>query len=312
MAAISSVIPTNGFAYQHSAPSVSTGSVTRVANRLYIAWVFNRRSGTPTIPTVSGFTQIDTNANGNFRVTALCYLSASPPGAGAITADFGGVNQTDCFIVIEEFTNASTQGTNGSGAILQILKILGTGATIAPDDPSAYTAFRTAFNSDSACAMGTIRNSASGDNMTSGVGFTELYDDNEAPPEAAVDWKPGAPTGNAPGGNILGTWISGTVKDYAVLLLEVKNQTTSITLGIPTETDSAASMAANSPHHRTIGLASEVGEVAFAMSIQKVVRLGLPTESIAAVGVNAIKIFHKTTLPLEANDVASLPIYPIE
>lgn len=120
--------PLTSLADSTNAASYATPSVTPGANRLILVAVENNRIGGATTPTLSGngltWVAIDNqpfSATNNYLITLFRSMGASPS-TGAITADFGGVNQTGCAISVAEFDGVDTSGTNGSGAVVQSAK----------------------------------------------------------------------------------------------------------------------------------------------------------------------------------------------
>jgi hypothetical protein len=101
------------------ASSFATNSYTPTANRLMIAYVGNTKSGTPETPTLSGngltWDQLVTyqpdTAGTQRRMTIFVAKSGASPSAGAVTADFGGVSQLGCAVIVDEFNGADLTGT---------------------------------------------------------------------------------------------------------------------------------------------------------------------------------------------------------
>lgn len=110
------------------ATSYATASVSPTANLLELLAVHNGDAATPPpTPTVTGcnltWVQVATVLFGDDlavhrRLTLFRAMGASPT-TGALTIDFAGATEAGCAWSLDEFTNADTSGTNGSGAIVQ-------------------------------------------------------------------------------------------------------------------------------------------------------------------------------------------------
>ena len=155
------------------ANSYATASISPTTNRLIIATVTSSKSGTPDTPTLSGngltwvqFNQIAYDTVGTQRASTFFRAMGSSPTPGAVTADFGGVTQTACVIIIDEFSDVDTSGTNGSGAIVQSV----TGTEYSLD---TLTITLGSFSSANNATYGVVSNGDSG-NYTAGTGFTQV------------------------------------------------------------------------------------------------------------------------------------------
>lgn len=105
------------------ASSYATASITPTGNLLLLAAVFASKTGGSGIPTLSGngvtWVQVATLLQDTARRVTLFRGMVSSPSAGAVTIDFGGVNQLRCGWSIAEFAGINTGGTNGSAAVVQ-------------------------------------------------------------------------------------------------------------------------------------------------------------------------------------------------
>jgi hypothetical protein len=159
--------------------SYATASYTPTADRLMIAAVHNRGSAsgiTPDTPTLSGngltwsqvVTYLPDNTGTQYRATVFVAKSGASPSAGAVTADFGGVNQGGCIIVVDEF-----DGADLTGAALDAIIQNKTGATTGGATSETIT-LDGAIGSGNA-TYGTFMHEANEGN-TPGSGYTELAD----------------------------------------------------------------------------------------------------------------------------------------
>ena len=108
--------------------SQATASITPTASKLVLLTVSirNGNSINPTAPTVSGngltWVQIGNcnfDATSTSRRTIYVFRAMGvAPSAGAVTVTFGEA-ETDIGWVIDQISNVSTSGTNGSGAVVQ-------------------------------------------------------------------------------------------------------------------------------------------------------------------------------------------------
>lgn len=152
------------------ASSFDTGSISPVANRLYLIFVASSHaSADPSTPTLSGagmtWTQIATFALTTKRVTVFRALSASP-GSGVVTMDFAGQIQQCALWAIIEITGMKTSGTNGSDAIVQ--NKTGGGNSSQSDITLTFdSAWASSENRGIVSAFSGIN-----ELMTAGVGFT--------------------------------------------------------------------------------------------------------------------------------------------
>jgi hypothetical protein len=112
-----------------NASSYATGSYSITGNALVLAFVRNYKATLPDIPTMSGnsltWVNIGTQLYGTtgtplMRLTVFRALGAAPT-TGATTMSYGGNTQDGTIYEIVEIPRADTSGTNGSGAIVQIV-----------------------------------------------------------------------------------------------------------------------------------------------------------------------------------------------
>lgn len=161
--------------------SVATASFTPVANRLYLVSIATRTGITadPNQPTATGngFTYVvptngsvvyDNTSSSRRRLTVFRALAASPT-AGAITFSFGGQTQTNFVWSIDEVTGMDATGTNGSGAIVQVVNNFDATITNA-----SLTVTLAAFGSASNSTFGVFSNGDGSVGVaTAGSGFTK-------------------------------------------------------------------------------------------------------------------------------------------
>jgi hypothetical protein len=106
--------------------TATTASISPSANQLVIVSVVNwNASSTPGTPTITGagmtWTQIATHPSvtkTDWRITLFRALAAAP-GSGALTIDFGGVNENIIAWGVDQFLGVDASGTNGANAIVQ-------------------------------------------------------------------------------------------------------------------------------------------------------------------------------------------------
>lgn len=108
-----------------AATSYATASWTPVANRLEVVKVTNRKATTPDTPTLSGngitWVQAASYVHDTAtqrRITVFVGLSGSGSSAGALTVDFAGVSQQQCFVAIDEW-NGDAMPATALAAVIQ-------------------------------------------------------------------------------------------------------------------------------------------------------------------------------------------------
>lgn len=107
----------------------TTTTVSPSANKLLLLSVSSRTgiSTNPNQPTITGngLTWVPINTvvwdetSSSRRRTTLFRAMGTSPSSGTISISFSGQNQTDVIWIVDEASNVSTSGTNGSGAIVQ-------------------------------------------------------------------------------------------------------------------------------------------------------------------------------------------------
>jgi hypothetical protein len=106
------------------ATSFATASVSPVANRVVFAAVASCVNAA--VPTCSGngltWEQVGTCVISTFRRLTVFRAIGASPSSGAITFSFGSSQTSACWNVIQ-FADASTAGTNGSGAVVQVVPL---------------------------------------------------------------------------------------------------------------------------------------------------------------------------------------------
>jgi len=193
----------------------TAASLTPSVNKLYICTVANTiSSGTATTPTVSGgggltWVQIDVidPSSTTKKTTMFRAMKSSGLTSGTITADFGGVTQSQVAISVEEFSGVDQTGTNGSGAIVQSAhasSASGTTATV------TLAAFGDAANNAPFMASGTVGAVA----ITPESGYTELSDQQLGNHSLETEWKVGQDT------SVTSTWTGSN--NWCAIAVEIK------------------------------------------------------------------------------------------
>lgn len=158
-------------------------SWTPTANRLAICSVCNAgNTATPATPTVSGngltwselVTYICDTVNPAFRITVFVAKTGASPSAGVVTADFGGVSQLGCSILVDEADVADVSGT-----ALQAIVQNKTGSVDATGTSESIT-LDSAITSGNA-SYGVIQVQHA-NTVTPGNGHSILGDDNHTGP----------------------------------------------------------------------------------------------------------------------------------
>lgn len=175
-----------------------TASQTPAANKLQLLRVSSRTGITadPNQPTATGngltwvvdtngSVVFDTTSSSRKRITVFRAMGASPT-TGAVTIDFGGQNQTDVEWTLDEVTGMDTSGTNGSGAIVQVIN------RIDETEPTPATLIVTlaAFGSANNATYGAFAfGTGGGDVLSAGTGFTELAHTSGASLIGISEWR---------------------------------------------------------------------------------------------------------------------------
>jgi hypothetical protein len=93
------------------------------------------------------------------------------PSTGTLTIDFAGQTQTDIIWALDQFSGVDTTGTNGSGAVRQVVS--------SADESGLNTTLTetlATFGSASNATLGVFSNTVTGSTRTAGTGFT-IQDD---------------------------------------------------------------------------------------------------------------------------------------
>ncbi len=209
------------------ANSYTTASITPSSNNLVLAWVVNYMGGQegPT-PTLSGngltWVLVDARRGStiNYKLSLFRAMGASPS-LGAVTIDFGGNTQAMSAWSIMEFDNIDTSGTNGSGAIVQSVDAVTSGATSLT---VTLASFSDVLN---ATAGGFLRATIFPlEGITQGSGFTEVFDTSGtsglSPTDIQTEWR----DDNDTSVDITG-WS--TSKLAIGIAVEIKNATQTVT-----------------------------------------------------------------------------------
>lgn len=182
MSLITCVTPTNGqFKDVTDATSYTTGNITIVSGKLYLATVFNTgASGNAILPTMSTtasgvtFAQVGTQTSvlTTIRTTVFRFMVTTDT-SGTITASYGATTQTGAIIFISEVSNVEA-GANGAYAVRNYVGTSGS---------TSITSINTTLGAFGKTQNGTFAAMAkqNGENVTV-TGVTELLDDNIATP----------------------------------------------------------------------------------------------------------------------------------
>ena len=160
--------------------TASAGSITLVANRLYVCAVKHKTqiSTEPNLTSLSqtGVTWVQIgsalnpdNAGTSRQKMDLWRTMVSSDTTQTLNFSFGGQNQTFVSWIIDEFTGMDTTGTNGSGAIVQ--SATGVIASAGPAD-TVVTATLAAFGSTDNATYGFFGNGNNASSPTVGAGFS--------------------------------------------------------------------------------------------------------------------------------------------
>lgn len=106
------------------ASSYNTASVDITGNRLALLWVYSIASAAPNQPTVSGaggtWVNIGTSLDSDGLRRITLFRSKALFTTGALTISFAGQTQTGCNWSLSEYDFVSTNGANGSAAVVQV------------------------------------------------------------------------------------------------------------------------------------------------------------------------------------------------
>jgi hypothetical protein len=162
----------------------TTASVAPAANALVTIAVIGHTSGTASVdPIVTGggmsswvmvaSITLDPIATPHKRMTVFRGMSAAP-GSGPITINFASTTESNAAWIVSQWTGVNTTGTNGSGAIGQILQ---TGRV---DGVTSINATLAALSSPNNVAYGVVGTNGSAIGITPGAGFTEISEQKPA------------------------------------------------------------------------------------------------------------------------------------
>jgi hypothetical protein len=224
--------------------SYATASYTPAANRILIATVENEiGSGTPTIPTLSGngltWTQVDTyvpdSTGTQVRITMFIVKTGGSPSTGAVTADFGGVAQAGCNIIIDEVDGADLSGTALQAIVAGQIKRGSVNAASNTSESITLDSAITSGNSSYAVIM-----HQADEATTAGSSHTKLIDASHSGPSGAI-----ASMYKVAGGQTAsGSWTT-SVGGFGSLMIEIKAAATTIT-GTLSKTQAANTLSSSS------------------------------------------------------------------
>lgn len=160
----------------------NTASITPTANNLVFLTFLSRRgdSVNPADPTVTGngltwvnigSINYDTTSTSRRTLTLFRAMGSSPStGAVQITAP---ATLTSCVWSVDQFSGVDTTGTNGSGAVVQVV-------TNSTASGTSLTVTLAAFSDANNATFGAFGNSDQIFSSTAGTGFTKLGDNGDA------------------------------------------------------------------------------------------------------------------------------------
>ncbi len=173
---------TNIVASDNATPGTSftTSSISPVANRLYLLTVNvrNDSSTQPVAPTVTGagLTWVSLGVASDYDTTTTSMRSmfmfrarGSSPSSGALTVDFGATSHTGIIYNIDEFTGIDGSGTNGSGAVVQVVSNADSSSSV-----SSITGTLSAFGSSQNATYAVFCNGTNALTATAGTGFAKV------------------------------------------------------------------------------------------------------------------------------------------
>ncbi len=162
----------------------TTASIAPTANALVTLAVIGHTSGTASVdPIVTGggmsswvmvaSITLDPIATPHKRMTIFRAMSAAP-GSGPITINFAATTESNAAWIVSQWTGVNTTGTNGSGAIGQVLQ---TGRV---DGVTSISATLAALGSPNNVAYGVVGTNGSAIGINPGAGFTEISEQKPA------------------------------------------------------------------------------------------------------------------------------------
>lgn len=211
-----SITDESGVLTNANVSSLDFGSVTYLANTLYLAISFSRDADAAELPTVAGtvdvnFTQIatvtyNTIATGFSRLTIFRYLGTSDKTETVTTT--WSETQTVGGIALIKITGIDLSGTNGSGAIVQAV----TNNADATANPNVTMAALTGVNNS---VVSVFTNDAATFGGTPEIGWTELITGGFSNNNAYVMYRH-TTTDNTP-------TVTAASSDWAGIAIEIKS-----------------------------------------------------------------------------------------
>jgi hypothetical protein len=162
----------------------TTASIAPAANALVTIAVIGHTSGTASVdPIVTGggmsswvavaSITLDPIATPHKRMTIFRAMSAAP-GSGPITINFAATTESNAAWIVSQWTGVNTTGTDGSGAIGQVLQ------TVRADGVTSISATLGALGSPSNVAYGVVGTNGSALGINPGGSFTEISEQKPA------------------------------------------------------------------------------------------------------------------------------------
>src|SRR3990167_7648127 len=155
--------------------TATTASITPTSNNLVLLAVSSNNFFSFDSVTASGnsltwvqIANFDIDSAGTHSQLTLFRAMGASPTSGAVTITFGA-NKDACSWSIVEFSGVDTTGTNGSGAVVQLVTATG--------DSTALLATLASFSHANNATYGAFSSyHGVGDTITPGSGFTEVHD----------------------------------------------------------------------------------------------------------------------------------------
>lgn len=155
------------------ATSFATASISPSKNKLVIVIIHGTVAAGPvTLPVITGCNMVWERVGNvyNAATTAVCCMyrgMSATPVAGALTIDFLGQTQDNCYWSISEFDNVDTSGYNGRNAIVQFASGVNASSLTS-------TATLAAFSHPNNATVGGGRASGLGTGYSVGAGLTSI------------------------------------------------------------------------------------------------------------------------------------------
>jgi hypothetical protein len=180
--------------------SYVTDIINPEADRLLLVAVAARASASINTPTLSGNGLTWVLVDGGeydgveFRGVWVFRSMGPSPTSGAITIDFGGQTQLHALWVVSTFNNMDTSGSNGAGAIVQVVN------NFPATSETSLTVTLAAFGSNENATYGALSHEGNGlDDINAGGGFSEIAEEQASSstilqsqwrddPDTGVDW----------------------------------------------------------------------------------------------------------------------------